>query len=80
MPDLGLFKGEPDLGVALAGEGLVGGPVPTDMQAARSTGIDSIGYANKPGKTDTLAEADATAVVTSLAELVLPLRARPLPN
>jgi phosphoglycolate phosphatase len=56
------------------------GDQPTDMQAARTTGIDSIGYANKPGKTNTLAQAGATAVVTSLAELVLPLRARPLPN
>ena len=56
------------------------GDQPTDMQAARTTGIDSIGYANKPGKTHTLAQAGATAVVTSLAELVLPLRARPLPN
>jgi hypothetical protein len=34
----------------------------------------------QPGKTDTLTQAGATAVVTSLAELVLPLRARPLPN
>ena len=58
---------------------LVGDQI-TDMQAARTTGIDSIGYANKPGKTDTLAQAGAAAVITSLAELILPLRARPLPN
>jgi phosphoglycolate phosphatase len=52
----------------------------TDMHAARLAGIDSIGYANKPGKHARLAAAGATAVVTSLADLVLGLRARPLPN
>ena len=53
---------------------------PPTCKPPAAPGIDSIGYANKPGKTDTLAQAGATAVVTSLAELVLPLRARPLPN
>jgi hypothetical protein len=50
------------------------------MQAARLAGVDSIGYANKPGKHASLTAAGALAVVTSLAELVLPFRARPLPN
>jgi phosphoglycolate phosphatase-like HAD superfamily hydrolase len=58
---------------------LVGDTI-TDMQAAPRAGIDSIGYANKPGKYAALTEAGATAVVSSLADLVLPLRARPLPN
>ena len=49
----------------------------TDIQAANRAGIDSIGYANKPGKRARLTAAEATAVVTSLADLVLPLRARP---
>jgi len=54
----------------------------TDMQAASLAGTDSIGYANKPGKHAHLAEAGAGAgaVVSSVAELVLSLRARPLPN
>jgi HAD superfamily hydrolase (TIGR01549 family) len=65
---------------APGGECVIVGDSTTDMEAADLAGIDSIGYANKPGKTDTLAQAGATAVVTSLAELVLPLRARPLPK
>lgn len=56
------------------------GDTTTDMQATRLAGIDSIGYANKAGKHDSLAAAGAAAVVSSLADLVLPLRARPLPN
>lgn len=52
----------------------------TDMQAAVSAGTDSIGYANRPGKYDSLTASGATAVVSSLADLVLILRARPLPN
>ncbi|MGH3400690.1 MAG: HAD family hydrolase [Streptosporangiaceae bacterium] len=86
-PDPALLKPNPHLLhqaitelAAAPDECVLVGDQPTDMQAARTTGIDSIGYANKPGKTDTLAQAGATAVVTSLAELVLPLRARPLPN
>jgi len=51
-----------------------------DIQAARLAGIDTIGYANRPGKHDRLTAARATAIVASLADLVLPLRARPLPN
>ena len=39
-----------------------------------------IGYANEPGKPVTLAAAGATTIVSSLAEIVLALRARPLPN
>jgi HAD superfamily hydrolase (TIGR01509 family) len=52
----------------------------TDIQAARTAGIASIGYANKPGKRDDFTAEGATAIVTSLADLVLPLRGRPLPN
>jgi phosphoglycolate phosphatase len=52
----------------------------TDMQAAGRAGIDSIGYANRPGKHASLTAAGATAVVSSLADLVLILRARRLPN
>ena len=52
----------------------------TDIQAANRAGIASIGYANRPGKQASLTAAGATVVVASLADLVLPLRARPLPN
>jgi phosphoglycolate phosphatase len=52
----------------------------TDIEAARLVGVPSIGYANRPGKHAALADAGADAVVTSLADLVLVLRARPLPS
>jgi phosphoglycolate phosphatase len=52
----------------------------TDAEAGQLAGVATIGYANKPGKRDRLAAAGATAIITSLADLVLPLRARPLPN
>ena len=52
----------------------------TDVQAARTAGIRSIGYANTPGKRDAFAAEHATAIIDSLADLVLPLRSRPLPN
>ena len=56
------------------------GDFTTDMQAAALAGTASIGYANEPGKPVTLAAAGATTIVSSLAEIVLALRARPLPN
>jgi HAD superfamily hydrolase (TIGR01662 family) len=52
----------------------------TDIDAARQAGTHSIGYANKPGKAEALANADAGAIITSLAPLALALRARPLLN
>jgi HAD superfamily hydrolase (TIGR01662 family) len=86
-PDPALLKPSPHLieqaltGLAAtAGESVLVGDQTTDMQAARLAGIDSIGYANRPGKHAAFTDAGATAIVTSLAELVLPLRARPLPN
>jgi hypothetical protein len=44
------------------------------MQAAAQIGMPSLGYANKPGKDSRLAQANARAVVTSLADLVISLR------
>jgi phosphoglycolate phosphatase len=58
---------------------LVGDSV-TDIEAGQQASVTTIGYANKPGKHQRLTDAGATAVITSLADLVLPLRARPLPN
>jgi phosphoglycolate phosphatase len=85
--DPALLKPDPHLiEQAMAGLGaspdecVLIGDSTTDMQAAIRAGTDSIGYANRPGKHDSLTEAGATAVVSSLADLVLILRARPLPN
>jgi phosphoglycolate phosphatase len=52
----------------------------TDIEAARIVGVPSIGYANRPEKHNLLAKAGANTVVSSLSDLVLVLRARPLPN
>jgi beta-phosphoglucomutase-like phosphatase (HAD superfamily) len=64
-------------GLDAASEGctLVGDSV-TDVQAAHLASVQSIGYANKPGKRERLAAAGAGAIINSLAELALRLRAR----
>jgi beta-phosphoglucomutase-like phosphatase (HAD superfamily) len=49
----------------------------TDIEAAHSAGVASIGYANKPGKRERMAELRAGAVITSVADLALSLRAHP---
>jgi phosphoglycolate phosphatase len=89
-PDPALLKPSPHLLTqAITGlnaepaECVIIGDSITDIQAARLAGIASIGYANRPGKYDDFTAEGATAVVTSLADLVLPLRAlraRRLPN
>ena len=48
----------------------------TDIQAARLARVHSIGYANEPGKRERFAEAGADAIISSLADLALRLRAR----
>jgi phosphoglycolate phosphatase len=65
---------------APATECLLIGDSATDMQAAALAGIPSIGYANKPGMHERLAQSGATATVSSLADLVLSLRARGAPG
>jgi phosphoglycolate phosphatase len=57
---------------------LVGDSI-TDIEGARLGGIDSIGYANKPGKFERMIDAGTGAVITTLADLALRLRARCLP-
>ena len=47
----------------------------TDIEAAHTAGVASIGYANKPGKRERMAELRAGAVMTSMADLALALRA-----
>jgi phosphoglycolate phosphatase len=54
---------------------LVGDSV-TDIQGAHLARIHSIGYANKPGKCERFAAAGAGAIINSLADLALRLRAR----
>jgi beta-phosphoglucomutase-like phosphatase (HAD superfamily) len=49
----------------------------TDIQAAHHAGVASIGYANKPGKRERMTELQAGAVITSMADLALSLRAHP---
>jgi phosphoglycolate phosphatase len=65
---------------ASADECLLIGDSVTDMEAATRIDVPAIGYANKPGKRERLTMARAEAVVSSLADLVLGLRSRPLPN
>jgi len=54
---------------------LVGDSV-TDVQAAYLASVQSIGYADKPGKRELLTAARADAMIDSLADLVIRLRAR----
>jgi phosphoglycolate phosphatase len=72
-------KATRDLGADPAGTALVGDSV-TDIEGAQRAGIGSIGYANKPGKYERMTKAGAGAVITSMADLALWLRARPLPD
>jgi phosphoglycolate phosphatase len=61
---------------------LVGDSV-TDVQASRLASVQSIGYANKPGKRERLTAAGPGAIIDSLADLALRLRARaanPVPD
>jgi phosphoglycolate phosphatase len=50
----------------------------TDIEAAHSAGVASIGYANRPGKRERMTELRAGAVITSMADLTLSLRAHPI--
>jgi phosphoglycolate phosphatase len=52
----------------------------TDIEAAQYADVASIGYANKPGKLERMKQLRAGAVITSMADLALSLRAHPLPN
>jgi phosphoglycolate phosphatase len=49
----------------------------TDIEAAHSANVASIGYANKPGKRERMAQLRAGAVISSMADLALSLRAHP---
>ena len=47
----------------------------TDIEAAHRAAVASIGYANEPGKRDRMTQLQAGAVITSMADLALSLRA-----
>jgi len=57
-----------------AAAALVGDSI-TDIEGSRLAGIDSIGYANKPYKYERMTKASAGAIISSLADLALRLRA-----
>jgi phosphoglycolate phosphatase len=54
------------------------GDAESDMKAAVAAGAQSIGYANKPTMRERLTAAGAGTIITSLADLTLRLRARPI--
>ena len=53
---------------------------PIGIDAAHGVSAQAIGYAPTPADREHLAEAGATCIIPSLADLTLRLRARPLPN
>jgi myo-inositol-1(or 4)-monophosphatase len=53
---------------------------PEGIDAAHGIGAQAIGYARTPSDRQHLADAGATCMIPSLADLTLRLRARPLPN
>jgi len=52
----------------------------TDIEAAHSANVASIGYANKSGKRERMTQLQAGAVITSMADLALALRAQQSPD
>jgi phosphoglycolate phosphatase len=66
-----------DLDATAAASTLVGDSF-TDIEAAHHAGVASIGYANQPGKRARMTELQAGAVITSMADLALSLRAHPV--
>jgi phosphoglycolate phosphatase len=65
------------LGATPAASTLVGDSF-TDIEAAHRARVASIGYANKLGKHARMTELEAGAVITSMADLALSLRAQPI--
>jgi phosphoglycolate phosphatase-like HAD superfamily hydrolase len=56
------------LGLTAADSTLLGDSL-TDIEAAKAAGIQSIGFANKPGKRSRMVDMRADAITDSLAEL-----------
>lgn len=86
-PDPSLMKPNPHL-INEAVQGLAATPATsalvgdsfTDIEAAHRAEVSSIGYANQPGKHARMAELGAGAIITSMADLTLSLRAHPKIN
>jgi phosphoglycolate phosphatase len=84
-PDATVLRSWPDLielavtrlGAQVQDCVLVGSAV-TDIQSAHAAGIKSIGYARTPRDADDLADAGAGAIIVSMVDLALRLRAHPL--
>ncbi|MBE1562181.1 phosphoglycolate phosphatase-like HAD superfamily hydrolase [Nonomuraea africana] len=45
----------------------------TDVEASKLAGVIAVGYANRPGKDERLANAGADLIITSMEELIAPL-------
>ena len=56
------------------------GDTPADVLAGLLAGVPVIGFANKPGKAQALAQAGARAVTSQLSEISTALRAAPQPG
>lgn len=50
----------------------------TDIEAAHSAGVACIGYANKAGKAEHMVRMRSGAVITSMADLALSVRSKPV--
>ncbi len=74
-PDPHLITQAVDALDAEPGECTLVGDSVTDIQAAHLASVHSIGYANEPGKRECFTEARAGAIINSLADLALKLRA-----
>jgi HAD superfamily hydrolase (TIGR01509 family) len=80
-PEPGLMKPNPHylidaataLGVSPHECALVGDSA-TDAEAAKRAGMFAVGYANKPGKAERLADAGADVIIRSMSTLALALR------
>ena len=76
------IRSEAAVGV-LGGEGeqcVFVGDTPADVLAGLLAGVPVIGFANKPGKAQALAQAGARAVTSQLSEISTVLRAAPQPG
>ncbi|MFE1369636.1 HAD family hydrolase [Streptomyces anulatus] len=68
-----LVRASDELAVSLQDCTLIGDSV-TDVEAAKASGVRSIGFANKPGKSIALRDAGADTIVTSMVTLATALR------
>ena len=84
-PDPTLLKPNPHLVTraidalgAVADESVFVGDSPSDIAAGRDAGIATIGYANKPGKHQRLADAGAQLVIDDMQAIALAFHTQPV--